>query len=220
MILKTLEIRWFVEAPLPSLALLKWFVSGAHYAEAERTDKYLVCPANEATGIKIRGQKNNSRNALFEIKLLTEMGGEVQLSPLVNGHYQQWTKYSIDQSDKFVVSFLEEGKWIAVKKKRLIKAFVVRDGALKERDYNAVPEGEDVCFVELCELKVDDATIQQNLWWSLGFEAYGKAENLKENLLKATTYFFSSADNFKIAETLMLNGKNSYAYPAWLHRLQ
>jgi hypothetical protein len=55
--------------------------------------------------------------------------------------------------------------------------------------------------------------IDKQLWWTLGFEAFGEEGKLQQNLRLVTDYIF------RRELSVALPAADSYGYPAWLSRL-
>jgi hypothetical protein len=193
MILPSVEVRWFVRGAVDR-AVRAWFESGERPPEwePEREDRYLAHP-DESLGIKLRQGK-------LEIKRRESILESLAL-PCVIGSVERWRKWSFALAD----DDLPHNSWIAVHKRRRVRKYAIRDG--RARAIPADDRPEQGCNVELTELTVNDDS-----WWTIGFEAFGHESSLQDHLLTVARVVFAD-------EAPRLDLHDSYGYPAWLVRL-
>lgn len=199
--LTTAELRWFCRGEIPD-AIAQWFASdslGVHLAPSEeREDVYLYIPASDFVGIKLR-------QARLEIKWRNAELGVLQVGQVV-GKAEKWRKWLCEDHTKesFLASEVTGKAWVSVKKKRTQQKYQVTS----QQSVVAIPieqSGDRICSVELTQLE-----LYHQAWWSLAFEASGKAEF---ETLKLVAEFISQSN-----ADLKLQLEDSYAYPHWLDR--
>src|SRR6188474_2886308 len=101
-ILESTEIRWFIPEAR-SESLRTWFLLGLNnqtpqalkeekYLEEKRSDNYLVLPAADSIGVKMRG------GTKFEIKAQVTASRPLVIGQ-VSGRTDQWVKWSFEHAD-------------------------------------------------------------------------------------------------------------------------
>ncbi|WP_416672476.1 hypothetical protein [Egbenema bharatensis] len=201
MVYPTLEVRWFLREPIPE-GLEQYFQQGPQpgaivpTVEA-RQDWYLRLTQQDDLGIKLREGK-------VEIKKRVGDRGFCQLSDQVAGRVEDWVKWSFS-SEVEVQAFLEEAmeEWMAVQKTRRQKTYQMLSGKVTEViDPAGIASG--------CTLEVATLEIQNQTWFSLGFEAFGECDRRTEVFDRVVQYALARL-NF-----LSLPIEQSFSYPRWL----
>ncbi len=201
--LTTLELRWFCPGALPA-PVTQWFEqldpeAGAIAPEA-REDQYLLAPGCDYLGIKLRQGR-------LEVKWRQ---GETAPNPFgsqAEGRVELWRKWiCADPDTELQLPLASSGarNWMGVAKARSQRRYQVGP----HEALVLVPEGsvpESTCAVELTQLQIQDQT-----WWSLGFEAAGPMPELSNQLRTVANRLLQ---NYPGTE---LQSQNSYAYPHWL----
>lgn len=198
-LLHTAEVRWFFRGDLPP-AFKVWFEEGKELESHTRTDSYLMLPGCETVGVK-------QREGRFEIKALRGETVTEQLSPEVTGRIDEWVKWSHGGAgvELWIQALREEPEgWLQVKKARWLRRFSLDEGQPEKVAPVAVVK--DGCDLEVTSVWVRDAS-----WWTFGLEAFGAAENVRNNLRLLAKYFF-----FGNRPPTRLNSANSFSYPVWL----
>ena len=166
----TAEVRWIIEEPLPD-AILAWYGHpGTARAEPARVDSYLVFPGCSSVGVKIR-------HGRLEIKAL--QGAPRPFAPAggVEGALEIWVKWTASGPPLDAPSSGPGGDaaWVDLSKSRLIRVFACdRQRAVEVAADQQVELG---CLVELTRLRLG-----QVVAWSLGFEAFGPASDVRAGL--------------------------------------
>jgi hypothetical protein len=198
------EIRWFYFGELPQ-ATIDWFCYDELVSEPEeRTDRYLIFPCCESVGMKVRMYKDKYN---IEIKALRGGSETLQLPNGVAGRTDCWVKWSYGEApaDPLVQALLVQSSGcIDVQKKRWLRKFSLDHGQLEPVDTEARPD--DGCNVELTQLRV-----QERLYWSLAFEAFGPEVQVRQHLWKVGTHFLTQHSPANQCSTA-----NSCSYPVWL----
>ena len=161
---QTVEVRWFCKGEMPT-AILDWFtaVDEELVIEPTRTDYYLR-PFHDGIGIKLREGR-------IEVKQRIKVMQTIQLGEQLNGVVEHWQKWSFLLSEQNEFSeILKAAEWIAVKKTRRLHAYRSEELQQMQARFPWLPMEED-CRIELTELDVQDEK-----WWTLGFESKGSDE--------------------------------------------
>jgi len=214
--LPTVEVRWFYKGDIPETTLQR-FRSGELPQEKEpieeRRDLYLYLPGYPRLGIKLRGtsiRRQNSADQL-EIKQRQLEGGIVTFVPGVTGRLERWSKWAFhgEASGPQLSTILtaKDEAWVSVGKVRYMRRYKVTG----DKKVLAVPLNDwpdNGCNVELTKVIVPGGQV----WWTLGFEAFGEADlAIEANLMLTANYFFVGTD------VGMFEEKDSYGYPSWLN---
>ncbi len=199
--LTTAEIRWFLRGSL-SEEVSRWFESVCTTAITypPRVDLYLALPETDTVGVKLR-------EGLLEVKRKDGELGLLDLHPSVAGHGNTWTKWSFPAS-------MEEGHlgdlapsapgWLAVTKTRRLSFLTISPDGVVEFATEEPGYGR-ACWVELTAVRLDN-----DQWWSLGFEAVGPKECLEDDLQRGAQHLFGLSD------PPTLTAQTSFAYPRFL----
>jgi hypothetical protein len=184
----TAEIRWFFRANIAA-EISDWFHrfdDGPEKFEP-RTDHYLRIQDNDSMGIKIREGRLEIKKRHGESETINVFRGQ--------GRLERWQKWGFEirnpgSINRYLKSF--PGEWIGIRKERSQILF----GTL-----------ESGCGWELTEVQVVG---MPDRWWTMGFEAFGRDEDLRKTLLKALEQSKLSSLNCKF------DIENSFGYPYWL----
>jgi len=211
----SMELRWFVQGVLRD-DLNRWFETSTLVAHAagefkpsidERHDTYLRLPHRTDLGIKLR------KDERIEIKERLRDNGIQALSPEVEGRIEQWVKWSFllnpEEANLPDTSPLEDG-WIDVQKTRRSRKLAVHSANLvveiePKSKAKGVPEG--------CNLELTTLSARNQIWHTLGFEAFGSMRTVERNLALV------------VSEVLLhsrfppMKARDSFGYPEWLRRI-
>ena len=199
--LETAEIRWFSKGSAPD-AVADWFVDGLDLAIEDRIDRYLVLPGSESVGVKLR-DVGPGRETRFEVKAIQRAPEMVTLANEVAGRWDTWVKWSTPSGE-----FDPADRWVAVRKRRLLRRFSMERDTLRE-----VPVLADLtsaCTIELVDLDTTDGA-----WWTIGFESYGTDTDLGSQLHAVATAWFDGRP-----PPAPLRVADSIAYPTWIAALE
>jgi len=178
----------------------RWFGQGMPVPDVKpRTDHYLILPAVDFIGAKLREGRIEVKRREFDL-------GLALLGSRVTGRLALWRKWSFTVAGNGCQR-APDGHWISVEKTRLLRNYIVENPGLTALDQTR--SFSDLgCTVELTEIKVRDVE-----WWSFGFEAFGPDENRLRDALElvATTCFDLDHPPLQAAD--------SFDYPEWLARL-
>ncbi len=203
----TAEIRWFMRGEVPP-EFQDWF-NRSKYKQGfgTRTDTYLVYPNAETVGVKFREHR-------FEIKSFVKTIDQLCIRDHIIGNIEIWEKWSM--AGNAVAQLLkgvdqDRSVWIEVKKTRTIRKYSTDGEEVVEIDSSG-KQGfpDDGCFVELTEI-----IINNNRYWSVGFEAFSEKKTLVDNLLQTVAFFFESAE-----VEITLSEEDSYSYPTLLGKIR
>lgn len=188
---RTAELRWFFRRSPPE-PVVDWFEKTADPPEV-RSDVYLVLPATDALGVKIRGGTTR-----FELKLRPRPPQPLTLPGGTGGDLEEWQRWSFSRPalSRFVPRLgLPKGRWLEVR---------------KERRLTTVPfRGDASCRVELTALRAGGSE-----WTTVGFESSGPQPDLVPALEAAAGTLLGSIDL-----PGPLDADLSCGYPGWLATL-
>ena len=201
--LTTSEIRWFYQGIVAS-EIANWFAAdvlreNCHTLE-NREDWYLLIPGCEFLGVKLRQHR-------LETKLRVTDLGILQLGNNVIGAAEKWIKSTCEDAkveSLITPEVVAKGQWVKVEKVRSQIRYLVAD------DRSLTPASKEETSQEGCNVELTQLIVNDNPWWTLGFEASGTDNNLTSNLETVTKKLFQT---FPEQE---LNLADSYAYPKWL----
>ncbi len=201
--LKTTELRWFCQGPLPD-TVERWFQQDCPGESPEpleeREDLYLLTAGCEHLSAKLRQEK-------LEIKWRGAELGALQLAKESEGQAEEWLKWiCADLTAERIVpeAIVATGPWVKVAKARSQRKYQV----FPDQSLAVVPVNQSIdqgCTVELTQLKITGKS-----WWSIAFEASGKANNLRGTLQPVARWVLTTYPGPK------LRLRDSYAYPKWL----
>jgi len=213
MILHSAEVRWFYPSdtfkkgspPSPPNEVQQWFQqeSALLWPPKERTDRYLLLPGCETTSVK-------AREGRFEVKAIRGASETVSYGKGVSGRSDAWIKWSYGEQrvEVFIEALEQEPEgWLDVTKWRWMRKFSLDYSNLVEVSVRDQPlQGGNI---ELTAIQASD-----NHWWTIGLEAFGPAETVRENLHSVANHFFT-----KSKPPIALHTTNSCPYPVWLNSL-
>jgi hypothetical protein len=183
-----------------------WF-SEQHLDVEDRTDMYLVFPACESVGLKLRNAGQTSK-AKIEVKALRSSPEVVRYAADVVGRTDAWVKWTHPTNDipDWINSIVAaETSWVRTRKRRIIRKYSLVTGDPHEIQADDwVPCG---CSVELVALDVVD----DQPWWTFGFESWGQPHDVREHLRKTAEEWF----NVQGTPPIRLEAIGSVAYPTW-----
>jgi hypothetical protein len=202
----TIEVRWFFAGEIPA-DVWTWFHKVGTKLETQppRVDHYLRIYGNDRLGVKLREGR-------IEVKQRSGQREEIQVGKFGGGYLEEWCKWSFDLTewgDAEVAIGGNVGQWIAVRKERKLHTFQTKEqgAVVAVRSQDAIGLG---CACELTKLGIDG---QEATWWSVGFEAFGDQDELRDTLLLVmkTTLFMVNAPKF--------GAECSYGYPRWVQQI-
>jgi hypothetical protein len=166
----------------------------------ERVDVYLVDRAQPEVGVKKRGAKSGD-----EIKgLVDRIEGSVD-SP---GRIEIWSKWSLEA---FSISALSS---VATHKTRWLREFDTASEAILQIELSesavlgqSAPRPAEGCNIELTRVTIEGL---DRVWWTLGFEAFGKMKTVERNLLRTIAALGATIPR------AALKGGRELSYPSWL----
>ena len=192
----TLEVRWIRPGALTG-SMIDWF--GAFGGEVEhREDDYLIGERIRGMSVKIRG------GARLELKVAGGTRGVLEVKGRAAGQMESWQKWSFPLPSG-LAGDIGSPAWVTVGKVRHIRRFSHTDGAPFEQSPDEIDAPS--CSVELTDVSVDDEP-----WWTLGFEATGPAEALQGTIDAAAASVFGDP----IPDTEELTATDSMSYTEWL----
>ena len=187
----SLEVRWIFPGRLET-AVSRWFERFPAETES-REDGYLLDPDLSGLSVKVRAGR------ALEVKAYCGSPGILDVADRARGRMQSWLKWSFG-----LIPSQESGDpvcWMPVYKRRRTCRFSLAGGQIV-----AGVSGGPVCAVELTEIRT-----RGEFWWSLGFEATGRA-NLPRALEGTAALVFTPA----LPGGVELVTDNSKSYAEWL----
>jgi hypothetical protein len=194
--IRTLEVRWIFPGELETV-VAGWF--GQFTAGTEsRQDTYLISPHLPGLSVKVRG------GGALEVKVYQGSPGILEVAGRARGRMESWQKWSFP-CGRLVQGGGEVPGWRQVHKRRRIGWFATTSEPALARV--PAPGEKPGCTVELTEVSTGSEA-----WWSLGFEATGAADLLRDELQASAALVF--------AEALPSGGElgigHSKSYAEWL----
>jgi hypothetical protein len=212
----TVEVRWFYEGEVPEATLQRFKIGELSQDQGtveERTDVYLFLRSVDSLGIKLRGTSTRREivGDQLEIKRRQYGGDVVAFIPGVTGCLERWMKWVFqgESSDPLLSTMVraKDEVWVSVGKVRYQRRYAVTG----DKRVVAVPLNEwpdNGCNVELTKTIAPSGQV----WWTLGLEAFGEADDMVEaNLRRSANHFFTETGLGKF------EGRDSYGYPRWLN---
>ncbi len=210
----SMELRWFLKGALRE-DLKSWFEKNVltQYVASEfepnieeRNDTYLVLSDRADLGIKVRnGDK-------IEIKQRLADRGICVLGTEAEGRIEQWAKWSFvlgPESANSPDTPLLERHWINVQKtRRSRKLAVISPHRVLEIEPNSKEHVLEGCNLELTTLRA-----RNQIWQSVGFEAFGSIEVVEKNLMLVLSNVIQH-DHFP-----RMKSQESFGYPEWLRKV-
>jgi hypothetical protein len=192
--LDSLEVRWIVPGELGS-AIRRWF--GRFPGETEtREDTYLLYPRLSGLSVKLRDGSS------LDVKSYLGSTGILELP--VGGRLESWRKWSFPYTPEDWGYPAAVG-WISVRKRRCTSRFYLSAG--RDGVPGAHYAAQAGCAAELTEVEVHGES-----WWTIGFEATGSADLLRDTLRLAADAVFAQP----VPTEIELGLDNSLSYARWL----
>ena len=195
-VVPSLEVRWIFPGQLEA-AVAGWF--GRFPAGTEsREDIYLLDPQLPGLSVKIRG------GGALEVKVYRGSPGILEVAGRARGRMESWQKWSFPFSPLSPDSSDPAG-WRPVRKRRRLSRFSLSG----EPVVAGAPGlgGEPRCEVELTEVRAGGQD-----WWTLGFEATGPADLLRDELQTTAALVFVQA----LPGGVQPGTDDSTSYAEWL----
>ena len=148
--------------------------------------------------VKIRG------GSQLDLKVARGIQGILDVQGRATGEMESWQKWAFPLPSR-PAGDVESPEWITVRKVRHIRWFSYADGVSFERALDGIDA--PWCAVELTDVSVDDEP-----WWTLGFEATGPAEALEGTIDAVAASVFGD----RIPDTEELKAADSMSYMHWL----
>jgi hypothetical protein len=195
------EVRWFHRGPC---ALRDWFRdTGIHACPAGggqgRTDRYLRDAAQEELGIKRRGEKRG-----IEIKGLVAARSNLAEGPFV-GRIELWTKWTSEALE------LPHVGTVLTEKVRWQRKFDTRARSPLEVELDASEQPIRRSFPDRsCNVELTEVRILGEVWWTLGFEAFGAIDTVEADLRAVAALIAAER------RPPRLDGWMEGSYPRWL----
>jgi hypothetical protein len=193
--LRSLEMRWIFPGK-PTSETTNWFARFPSRTEA-REDIYLLDPQLPELSVKVRG------GGALDVKTYRGSPGTLEVADRACGRMEYWHKWSFPLDPPPATGGRRPG-WQRVGKARRITRFSTSDGPILAR-----PGGGDPpwCEVELTEISIADLH-----WWTIGFEASGPADLLRNALDAAAAQVFDQP----LPEVVEPGLEQSGSYAEWL----
>src|SRR5262245_9814083 len=200
----TAEVRWFWNSICPQVH--DWFFKtglqpgGGH----PRTDRYLSQPNTAEISIKERGDTPG-----LQVKGLVATRRSPALASGTS-HLEIWCKWSC------TIPGLKLTDEVAITKTRWLRQFDTSKPAATEipLDSNEKPKPGYSLAIEGCNVELTEVRIlgRADVWWTLGFEAFGDLDTVAISLTRVLLPEKSNLANI-VSSGAFLN------YPGWLLRL-
>ena len=195
---RSLEVRWIFPGPLRA-AVAGWF--GRFPAATEvREDFYLLEPPLRGLSVKVRG------DAALEVKAYRGSAGFLEVADRARGRLESWQKWSFP----FPPLRPDRGGppgWQPVRKRRRISRFTLASGPV-------VAPAEELGGEPRCDVELTEVRARGRDWWTLGFEAIGRADLLHSELRAAAALVFAQP----LPAGVEAGPDYSRSYAEWLGR--
>lgn len=206
----TLEVRWFVDGPVPD-DVAAWFAHATGAApESERADLYLVSD-DPALNAKLREGK-------LQLKRRGGRRVPVTFAPEVVGYRERWHKWSFRIKTKKspdLEAHEPTGLWLRVEKTRDQRTFAPEEqaGLLAARDLPVLTPTPAEAAAELTRVRLvgDDGRVHEA--WTICVEAEGPRDLLTPTLQQMGAYVFAPGTPPALGLTA------SHGYAGWLTRV-
>jgi len=196
------EVRWFWRNECPQ-QVHDWFFKtglppGGGYP---RIDRYLPQPNDAEIGIKERGGTSG-----LEVKGLVTTRRSPALAAVAS-HVEIWCKWSC------IIPNLKLAGEVSVTKTRWLRKFDTSELARVEIPLgsNEEPKSGYVAPVQGCNVELTEVRRlnQPDVWWTIGFEAFGDFDTVPDNLMRVIL-----PERSMLAD--MVSSGALLSYPAWL----
>lgn len=202
--IETAEIRWFIKGEMPK-EVFAWFDGYDDFPASTqtRTDHYLRLPGT-MIGIKIR-------EGLIEHKQKGDGVGEFWGDGVCSGNMEQWQKWSFPLNDDTAIAEMLSTypeSWLEITNERSLRILILdKEGYVKSTSYEEV-SGTAVGW-ELTKITIEGVG---KSWWTIGFESFGRDNELKETLIRVCNTILTDCP-------LALVEENCYSYPELFKRV-
>ena len=190
----TLEVRWIRPGQIDAGTRKRF--GRLPFVSESRLDDYLIHPDLNELSVKIRAGR------ALEVKVYRGLLDVLDMPGCARGLMELWQKWSFPLGATRHAD--ESSSWQPVHKVRRIAYFSVEDGQLTGC---VEPPSGLGCAVELTEV-----TMFGRNWWTLGFEANGPTDALRDIVESTAAHVFAQAT----AEGLELTLGDSGSYSSWL----
>ena len=194
----TVEVRWILLGQLDA-AVTGWFGRFTGGMES-REDAYLTDPVLRGLSVKIRAGQ------MLEVKQYDGSPGIHDTAGLARGRLESWRKWSFPFGP-LGPNIVGTPGWTVVQKRRRMSRFRLARGRLVTGARQRATES--ACAVELTEVRVNDET-----WWTLGFEATGRADLLLSTLQNTAALVFAQPPPGDV----VFDMNHCQSYAEWLSR--
>ena len=196
------EVRWFWRGRCPQPVYDWFFKSGLPPGGGfSRVDKYVPQRGEPEISLKKRGDKPD-----FEVKGLVATRGSPELEPLAP-HIEIWCKWpctipGLNLTNELVVT---KTRWLRTfDTSKYVRSEIPLDANEKPTAGYSLPvQG---CNVEFTEVQM---VATPEVWWTLGFEAFGDLDSVSTNLT------LTLMPEKPVLERIVGSGA-FLSYPAWL----
>jgi len=210
-LLETAEIRWFLQGEIPE-EILSWFTGFDDFPASTqtRTDHYLRLP-DTGIGIKIReGLIEHKQLRGREGEKWRDGEGERWSSGECSGiprYFQKWS-FPLDAAAIPDMLIAHTESWLGIIKERSMRILVLdMNNNIKCTSYEEVKGTAVGWEVTMINIQGTD-----EVWWTMGFEAFGEPAGLQEYLFKVCDYILKDSP-------IKLSGDDCFSYPDWLQRI-
>ncbi len=190
----SLEVRWMLPGRL-DVAVADWFGRFRPGTEA-REDLYLLDPGLAGLSVKLRA------GGALEVKMYRGSPGLLEVPGCARAGMQSWQKWSVPFRPPCGPGGDPAG-WQPVRKRRRVSQFSLASGARGGRPGAAAAR----CAAELTEVQTAGET-----WWSLGLEATGQPDLLRDELEATAAVLFAQP----LPDGVALGMHNAGSYAEWL----
>ena len=196
------EVRWFWRGIARSQSMIGFSNPGCHQAAGLRglTD---MSPSGVEPEISLKRRGNKPE---FEIKGLVTTRRASELEPLAP-HIEVWCKWSctipgLSLTDEVA---LTKTRWLRkFDTSKYVRSEIPLDANEKPKVGHSLPA--QGCNVELTEVQIVG---HSEVWWTLGFEAFGDLDSVSTNLT------LTLMPEKPVLERIVASGA-FVSYPAWL----
>lgn len=192
----SLEVRWILPGSL-DLAVAEWFAAFPSETES-REDVYLIQP--DMAGLSVKSRAGQA----LDVKAFGGSPGTLDLRGPVCGRLQHWRKWSFPFRPVGPGWGFPDG-WTPVRKQRRTSQFSLSHGRITRPA--AGWTGGPRCTVELTAIHA-----RHQDWWSVGLEATGPGDRLRQVLGATAAFVFARP----LPPGVDLRLQDSLSYAEWL----
>jgi hypothetical protein len=195
----SLEVRWILPGQLAT-SVLGWFARFPTRTES-REDAYLLDPQLRGLSVKVRG------GATLEVKAYRGSPGILDITGRARGRLLSWQKWSFPFG-RLSDDRTDSAGWTTVLKGRRMSQFSLTSGPIATRGAGLIQELG-------CEVELTEVGIGGQRWWTLGFEATGPADLLRNEVEATAAAVFARA----MPDAMKLGPNESRSYAEWLGQM-